>query len=85
MLKTAKDFGWVPRGTILRLPGRGEEGGDYVSNDNQIVSQNDAQQILEALMRALNTRAFVDQIHTDMFGIVVEFKNFLRNGAFRIR
>jgi hypothetical protein len=58
--------------------------GGYASNDDQIVTAPDAADLLQALTRAVNNRAFWNSIAEESQEVIMEFMEFLKNGAFRI-
>jgi hypothetical protein len=58
--------------------------GAYASNDDQIVTAPDAANLLQALTRAVNDKNFWNSIAEESLEVVLEFMDFLKNGAFRI-
>jgi hypothetical protein len=58
--------------------------GSYYSNDDQIVPDPDAANLLQALTRSINNRNFLASIEEDSFEVIKDFMGFLKNGAFRI-
>ncbi len=75
-----------PSGAKLAKTTRSEEytPGGYASNDGQLVTTDDAANMLRALTRALNTSTFVERHSKDDLNMIKEFTKFLINGAFRI-
>ena len=58
--------------------------GDYSTNHCQLVTADDAGNIQKALLKALNDRRFVVDIKSEQTDILIQFTEFLKNGAFRI-
>jgi hypothetical protein len=58
--------------------------GTYCSNEDQIVTDPDAANLLQALTRAINNRGFLSSIDEESLDVIKEFMEFLKNGAFRI-
>ncbi len=75
-----------PSGAKLAKTPRSEKytPGDYASNDGQLVTTEDAANMLRALTRAMNTSKFVEMHSEDDLNMIKEFTKFLINGAFRI-
>jgi hypothetical protein len=58
--------------------------GTYFSNDDQIVTDPDAANLLQSLTRAINNRDFLSSINEDSLDVIKDFMEFLKNGAFQI-
>lgn len=58
--------------------------GTYASNDDQIVTDLDAANLLQSLTRAVNNRKFLASINEDSLDVIKVFMEFLKNGAFQI-
>jgi hypothetical protein len=58
--------------------------GFYTFNEDQIVTEPDAANLLQALTRAINNGEFLSSIGEDSLDVIKEFMGFLKNGAFRI-
>lgn len=58
--------------------------GIYYSNEDQIVTDQDAANFLQALTRAVNNRKFLASINEDSLDVIKVFMEFLKNGAFQI-
>lgn len=58
--------------------------GNYASNEDQIVTDPDAANLLQALTRAINKRDFLTSINEDSLAVIKDFMEFLKYGAFRI-
>ncbi|MBI4766661.1 MAG: hypothetical protein HY787_19040 [Deltaproteobacteria bacterium] len=58
--------------------------GSYISNDDQIVTDSDAANLLQSLTRSINNREFLASINEDSLAVIKDLMGFLKNGAFRI-
>jgi hypothetical protein len=58
--------------------------GAYTLNEDQVVSDPDAANLLQSLTRAINNRDFLSSINEDSLDVIKVFMEFLKNGAFRI-
>lgn len=78
VLDLAQSYGWRPRGTVL-----GDEWkGGYDTNDGQIVTEEDAQDIAEALRLAVEDEG--ELWDRDWRAHVVRFVDYCEEGWFRI-
>lgn len=71
ILMVARRFGWEPRGTVPPvMPGwPADERGGYLSNDLNLVEEEDAAAIAEALDRALTMTVDVAAMIGKLFGL----------------
>jgi hypothetical protein len=85
VLALAKEYGWKPMGTVMEEPATEINwDGYYHSNDGQMVLDEDAQNIREALEKALVDDSFLNNEHKVWIGRVKGFVEFLKNGDFYI-
>ena len=61
-----------------------EWSGDYVSNDCQLVNEDDARSILKALVLCINDQLIIQRLNQEQVEIIKKFAEFLKYGPFRI-
>ena len=58
--------------------------GNYDTNDTQMVTAQDAANLLKALTRAINDQDFLESIDEDALAVIRKFIEFLKDGGFII-